>query len=331
MRAHVLLLVAAAAVCTALPSGAAGTTPRSATLAWAPPLLVQPQTIRLPTTSIHLELSTARDYVLTLPPTGMVGTLWIEGGHNVRLVGGSITVPATANQEDNGSDNTDTAIYVKNATGTVHIEGVAIAAQTNTLFDGIDISAPKATVQIENVRISRVFGSDTSMHADVVQTWGGVARLRIDRLSANGDYQGLTIDPDLGPVGSVDIRHTNLTVDPVPPALAAATSGGGHMLWLTQGTDTCTSARVHLSDVYIDARRSTGMRGANVVWPQASATSLPCRAVLQNGRVSWPQLPVTGSVTLGAPPGGPFVPPGSVGNGYRSPFATASGRVVARA
>ena len=93
------------------------------------------------------------------------------------------------------------------------------------MFDGIDINAPAAIVQIENVRIENLYGSYATMHADAVQTWGGVQDLRIDHLSVDGDYQGLTIDPDLGPVGSAEIQNVDLTIDPVPSSLASISAG----------------------------------------------------------------------------------------------------------
>ena len=291
-------------------------------LAWAPPDLVSPTVIALPTTSIHLELDPSKDYILQLPVTGLRGALWVEGGHNVVLIGGTITVPSTANQTDNGADNTDTGIYIKNATGTVHLEGLVIDADPGVMFDGIDINAPQATVQIENVRITDLWGSDSMMHADAVQTWGGVKDLRIDDMSVDGDYQGLTIDPDLGPVGSAEIENVDLTIDPIPAALASETEGGGHMIWLTRGATSCDApSSVSFQNVYIDASQSDDETGGGTVWPSAENSTLPCAAVLQGDEITWPSLSVTGSVTLGTPPNGSFVPRGTAGNSYRSPFA----------
>ena len=36
-------------------------------------------------------------------------------------------------------------------------------------------------------------------------------------------------------------------------------------------------------------------------------------------RATWPSMDVSGSMQLGTPPGGDFVPAGSVGVGYTSP------------
>ena len=288
-------------------------------LAWAPPKLTDPTTITLASglDPDHLTLDRNRDYVLKMPARGIRGTLEIDGGHDVVLMGGHITVPASANQADNGRDDTDTALYVRGSTGTVHIEGVLIDADPDVMFDGIDVNAPRASVDIENVRVDDVYGSYATEHADVIQTWGGAAKLRVDHLSADGDYQGLTIAPDLGTVGSADLRNIDLTLDRNPPALAHSTVGGGHMVWLTRGTTTCDATPTRLNDVYIDDR-SDRVAEAGTVWPSSTGT-LACAPRLDAGRVSWPRLPITGSVTLGARTTGPFVPVGVAGSGYKSP------------
>ena len=100
----------------------------------------------------------------------------------------------------------------------------------------------------------------------------GVKELDVDRLTAGGDYQGLTIAPDLGAVGSVHLKHVDLTAEAPPPSLAGATVGGGIMLWLTEGTDTCNSARVTLKHVYI-ANRTRRIRSTETVWPSETSSS----------------------------------------------------------
>jgi hypothetical protein len=252
-----------------------------------------------------------------LPPEGMHGTLEINGGHDVVLIGGEITVPSTANQTDNGADDTDTALYVRAATGTVHIEGVLIRADPGVMFDGIDVNAPEATVQVENVRMEDVYGTRTAEHADVIQTWGGVKELDIDGLSANGDYQGVTVAPALGAVGPVHLDDVDMTAEAAPPDLAADSSGGGIMLWLTRGTTTCESPPVTLQDVYI-ANRTGRIRSADSAWP-SPASGLACASVADGETLTWPGLPVSGGVIMGSPPDGSFVPVGLAGNTYTSP------------
>ena len=304
--------------------GGAGSTSENqdpALLKWAPPALTAPRTITLQNglDPDYLWLDPNRDYILKVPSGGIHGTVEIDGGHNVVMIGGSITVPSTANQTDNGADNTDTGIYIRHSTGTVHIEGVEITGDPNTQFDGIDVNAPLATVQLENIRVTNVWGSDTTEHADVVQTWGGVGALRIDHLSGDGDYQGLTVDPDLGPVGSVDLRNVDLTYDARPPALASMTVGGGYMIWLTKGVSTCSAPlQTTLTNVYV-YDKSGRVPPSNTIWPPSVGTQLPCAAQLSGTVATWNTLGVTGHVDLTAPAAGPFVPAGVAGDSYRSP------------
>lgn len=301
--------------------------PKSGALHWPTPRLRHPRTIHVGNGPTRITLSPKHDYRLVLPSTGKIGSLWINGGHNVVLIGGKITIPTTANQTDNGRDNTDTGIYIEDATGTVHIEGLLITGQPTVMFDGIDVNAPRATVQLENIRVNNVWGSSTSEHADVVQTWGGFRALQIDRLTANGDYQGLTIDPDLGREGPVDIRDVDLTLDHPPNALISKTVGGGQMLWLTSGLTTCTTAAsVSLTNVFI-ARDGTRLSPRELVWPQAGTSPLRrCHGVLKHHTVTWPRLPIAGRVVLGRPPGGSFVPTGVAGSNYVSPGYDATAR-----
>jgi hypothetical protein len=288
-------------------------------LRWAPPALTDPTTISL-TSGLdpdHLVLSKAKDYVLKMPAGGIHGTVEIDGGHNVVLIGGSVTVPSSANQADNGRDDTDTAIYITGSTGTVHIEGVAIGADPNVMYDGIDVNAPGAIVQVENVRMTNVWGSANTEHADVIQTWGGVKALRVDRLTANGDYQGLTIKPDLGLTGLAQLDDIDLTLDSPPPALASSTESGGYMLWLT--ADGCDSTPTQLTSVYVEDL-NPHIAPSNTVWPPTqNHVHLPCAGQLTGDSMSWPLQSVTGSVVLGAPAPGSFVPPGVAGMRYRSP------------
>lgn len=294
----------------------------SVPLQWAPPALRHPQVVHVKNglDPDHVDLDTSQDYILKLPTGGLHGSLEIDGGHNVVLIGGSITVPSTANQTDNGSDDTDQGIYVRASTGVVHIEGVYITGDPNTQFDGVDVNAPLATVQLENIRVDNVWGSDTTEHADVVQTWGGVRDLRIDHLTADGDYQGLTIDPDLGPVGSVEIENVDLTLVPRPAALAAQTVGGGYMIWLTKGAHTCNApGAVTFQKVFVDDHDTGRVAPSHTIWPPSTGSGLSCAGTLSGSHETWPRLPVTGSVSLTTPPDGAFVPAGIAGDSYVSP------------
>jgi hypothetical protein len=278
-------------------------------LRWAPPELVNPITIQLGNGYTHTSLSPQRDYIVKLPPTDKLGGTWLDGGHNVVVIGGEITVPS-GTRPGSAYDAERNGIYIKDATGTVHIEGVRINGAPEVEFDGVDINAPQATVQLENMRIEGVRGRFSAFHGDVVQPWGGVADLRIDRMTASSNYQGLTLQQDLGPIGSAELSDVDLTGNTEGPL-----DKGGHLLWLTRGSGTCEAFPVSLSNVFVDPRPD--LTFATSVWPAVNSR-LPCDETGISSAI-WPTLPVAGSVTDGTPPTGPFVAPGVAGLGYVSP------------
>jgi hypothetical protein len=266
-------------------------------LRWAPPALTDPITIELGTGYTHTTLSTARDYVVRLPPTQKVGATWIEGGHNVVIVGGSVTIPADLPADAPSAQRT--AIYVKGATGTVHIEGVLIDGAGASELDGVDVAAPQATVQLQNLRIVGIHGGLGSFHADVVQPWGGVHELRIDRLTGTSNYQGLMLADTSGAIGSAQLSRIDLTATTEP-----AVDYGGHMILLRTSGDSsaCATYPVDMQDVHVIPR--PGRTLVNSVYPAGVAGACPG---------------MTGAVTAGPPAGGSWVPAGVAGVGYVSP------------
>jgi hypothetical protein len=274
---------------------------RCAPLHWAAPALENPETIQLGQGFSDLRLEAERDYILRLSRTRKLGGIWVIGGRNVVVVGGHVTVPPAVHTDERR------ALYFKNQTGTVHVEGVLIDASGGGEADGIVVNAPQAVVQVQSTRIVGLRGSERGTHADVVQPWGGARELRIDRLTGSSHFQGLEIPADLGPIGSADVRFTDLE------ALPPLSHGGGHMLWLTTPY-TCTGYPVRLQSVYVQGRPGRSLRYS--VWPQADGKS-ECAGIGGRRLVRWPALPVTGEVRAGAPAGGDYVPRWSVGTGYR--------------
>lgn len=308
-RAGSLLALAACALAGC--GGATAAVPRPlGPLRWAPPALHDPTTIVLGDGYTETRLYPRHDYIVQLPPHPKRGGVTLLGGHNVVLIGGEISVPArTPRGREN--DRYRRALYIKGASGTVHVEGVRFDAEAGAQWDAVDIAAPAAVVQLENLRIDGVRGGVDDFHADVVQPWGGVGALRIDRLTASSNYQGLTIPIDTGPIGSARIDHANLR------GLAAGAQGNGHLLWLTTGSQTCRSYPVQLSDVWVRPR--AGVSLAHTVWPQRRRPG-PCAVRARGRAVSWPGLRgVHGSVRAGTPPHGDFVPRSVAGVGYVTP------------
>jgi len=279
----------------------------AAALRWAPPVLTEPTTIDLSTGVSKLALDRDRDYILRMPAEKKVGATWLIGGRNIVIVGGHTTIPR-GTPPGRANDGYRRNIYINDATGTVHIEGLLIDGSGGGAADGIDVSAPEATVQIQNVRIVGLRGQHAGFHADVVQPWGGVKDLRIDRLTGSTNYQGLQIVGP-GPIGSAEISNVNLF------QTAGPYHRGGHMIWLAG--EGCASAKITLENVWVKPRRGRWL--GDSVWPQDRRTFARRRSCVGRASrtvASWPKLPVTGVVRAGAPPSGDVVPKGSVGIGY---------------
>lgn len=272
--------------------------PVSSKLRWPVPALVAPTTIAVAQGDQSLTLDRAKDYILNLGSTIHRGALWINGGRNVVVKGGTIALPASSVRT--------TAMSIANSVGTVHVEGVLFDGSVHEM-DAVQIVAPAAIVQLENIRATGITGTFDTNHSDIVQSWGGVAKLRIDHLTADSNYQGIFTRPDQGAIGSVDLQNVDLAFNN-----AKATSSGGYLLWMTSD---CAMAPTTLSNVYITPRLGTSLGSA--VWPTTNDASCPSK--LSNNTVTFPNLPVTGGVIGGAPPAGSFVPAGKAGTAYVSP------------
>jgi hypothetical protein len=282
-------------------------------LRWAPPPLDHPITIKLGDGQTYNKLQDDRDYIVKLPPTKKVGSTILEGGHNIVIIGGHITLPVT---DDKSNGAMSRGIYIKNNLGTVHIEGVLIDGSGGGMSDGIDIAAPQSTVQVENVRVEGIYGYLDQFHADVIQPFGGVKDLRVDKLTGYSAYQGLTIDRDLGDIGSAELSRVNLVA--TGDQIWGSHNNGGYMLWLTRDSGCKVIFPVRLHQVWIQPRKNTPL--ANAVWPPVGGrTACPVQAKPDDSEARFPSLPVAGRVRKGMPPGGDFVPPGVAGLNYVSP------------
>lgn len=283
--------------------GAQPAPPASASLRWAPPALQQPKTIELTATSFVPQLDPKRDYIIKLPNEPRIKAVQITGGRNVVIIGGEIAMENLDGQD--AYDSQKRAIYIKNNMGTVHIEGVLIDGSNSGEFDGVAIAAPESTVQLQNMRIMEVHGTYQTFHGDVVQPWGGVKELRIDRMTASTHYQGLQIDKDLQPIEEELIQNVNLT------------GPGNYKIWLTKFPDD-NPKRVVFTEVYVTPRDGRPLEKS--VWPESKDEKLGAKLAEDGKSVSWPNLPfVEGEVKLGPPPGGDFVPEGVAGLTYQSP------------
>lgn len=282
-------------------------------LLWAPPPLSHPITIELGDGTTHNSLRPDQDYIIKMPHTKKVGSTILEGGRNIVIIGGYVTLPVT---DDKTNKAMSRAIYIKDNTGTVHIEGLLIDGSGGGMSDGIDIASPQSVVQIENVRVEGIYGFNDQFHADVVQPFGGVKDLRIDRLTGYSAYQGLTIGHDLGPIGSAEISRVNLVA--IHDQVWGPHNNGGYMVWLTADRECKLTYPIRLHEVFIQPRKGTSLGRA--VWPPAtSQTACASKPADDDSEVSFPGVPISGHIRKGAPPRGDFVPPGVAGLDYVSP------------
>jgi hypothetical protein len=274
-----------------------------ARLAWPPPALTSPVTIHVGVTGGIGTLSTTRDYRLVMPGAPRTEGLVINGGRNVVLVGGEIAIP---HQGSNPTINSRRALHIANSTGVVHVEGLLLHG--DDISEGIQIAAPQATVQLQNIAVLNVHARDqlgfSDNHPDVIQTWGSVGELRVDRLTGESDYQGLFFKADFnGRHGPVHLRNVNLR----------STATSRYQFWLSDKGGGYPT--VSLREVWVET--APGRSFAKTVWPDTSHAQHA--AVISGGAASWPTLPVTGAVRAGVPAAGDFVRASDVGVAYVSP------------
>lgn len=303
-------LAVTAAVVVAAASGSAGAG-APARLTWAPPALSDPVTISVTNANRRLFLDDARDYRLEVVEP-LVRELWIEGGRNVVVVGGHITVGELGG-DTAYHDNTGVKVRFGDASGTVHLEGLLVDGPF--LTDGIAVATGR-DVQIENVRVERVYDNLKQAHADCVQIQRGVGQLRMDRFTCSTQRQGIFLG-DGGAIGSVDLRRVDLRGAP-----------GAHLLW-----QTTPSFDVSVSDLWLGVAPDFRAWAPFGYWvyPQkdgrtyAGSIDRQRRAVVsRDGKRLWfvgsRISGIVRKVAVGARR--EFVPPGVAGMAYVSPGYT---------
>jgi len=311
---------------------------QSSKLTWAPPQLTNPETLNLTTNPQGLDLDKTKDYILKFPSTPIVAqfndyaVLNITGGHNIVMIGGEIHIPDLPDTQNGvqGNDNQRQAMRLDGNTGTVFIEGLEVSG---TCMDFMDISAPQARVILQNVRVEGCRSHDESLsdgytdeHPDLIQPWGGAKEIDIDGFTGFSDYQGFQLNSDLEVVGNIVVKHANIG------RIATVPQYGRYFMWQdcnsSKFRDCATNADApdfphwDLTDDSFYIQPADNRSLDDSVWPAANGSD-PRKAVLaaDGQSVSWPNYTekMNGRVRLGPPPGGDFVPAGSVGIGYVSP------------
>jgi hypothetical protein len=231
-----------------------------------------------------LQLDPAKDYIIDMPESPIVaeGGLKITGGRNVVLIGGEIHHPQW--WPSGASNGGNRGLYLRNQTGTIHIEGLRI---TGLLNEGINLSQPEgAIVQLQNIYVDPVVGTMEGNHADLLQTWAGPRKLLIDGFTGQTTYQGLFLLPNQ--FSSTPPEHWEIhDID------IAGSSESGYLYWIDSGVS------VNVSNAWAAPAASKASNRGLFLWPKTGD--------------QW------GSVQVGHPPEGDIVGPDEAGVGYRSP------------
>ena len=276
-------------------------------LSWEPPALSDPIAIRVTNSNRRLFLDNGRDYLLNIVEP-LQRELWIDGGRNVVVIGGRITIDSTGTSSPY-QDNTAVKVRSGDPSGTVHLEGLLIDGPY--VADGFAIATAR-NVQIQNVRVERAYDNIKNAHADCVQVQRGVGNLRVDRFTCSTERQGIFLGDHDGPIRSADLRRVNMYA-----------AGGRHLLWQTTPT-----YPVSLIDVWLTiAPGFSSWPFGYWTYPQKDGRTLAGRidrrrraVVSRDGKRLWfVGSRIGGVVRKGSPPAGDFVPAGSVGRSYVSP------------
>jgi hypothetical protein len=277
--------------------------PAEPRLTWAPPRLTTPTTIKVGSEGGQFNLAPGKDYVVRIRDVNAVGGVRLIGGRNIVVIGGHITIPWAGKDASIGDR---LGLYLKNQTGTVHVEGLLIDNAGGDLSEGIQISAPDAVVQIENCRIEGIHARDeanfTDNHPDLIQPWGGVKALRVDGFTGVTDYQGFFLVGSHGAIGKVDLRNANII----------GTGTSRYLFWQEDGVP------VGLRNIWMTPAKNRSLGWS--VWPDKNAADPRTAIVNPDGSVQWQSATgITGRIFSGDPPNGDLVTSSSVGPGYVSP------------
>lgn len=280
-------------------------------LRWSPPELVNPITIQLGTGNTLTTMDQTKDYIIKLPATKKIGYTWLNGGRNVVIIGGHVTTPSglTGTSERR-------AFYIKDNQGIVHIEGVLIDSSGGGEQDAFAISAANSTVQLQNIRVENLMGTYNTEHADIIQPWGGVKELRVDRMTGSTNYQGFYFvqTQSYGIMDKIVVQNVNFLHQDNP------SQNVPRMMYMVYDDCLWHPNSVSFTEVYFKANSQRPFE--QTTYP---STTIPtaCKASISSGtprELTWPgQDWFTGSVKEGDPAGGDFVPAGTVGLGYVSP------------
>jgi hypothetical protein len=249
------------------------------------------------------------DYRVVFPDQPVRNLVRISGGRNVVVVGGHIRIDdATA------TSNSRFGLKIVEQTGRVHLEGLLIDG--GDLTEGIQFKAPRAQAVVQNVRVGQLRGGSVGLnHSDHLQIWGGLGQGRDWGLKVCGftgdtsNVQGMMLKDDTGGTsGAIDIRYANIRLLDAP--VTPGGNSGGRTAYYAGHV-----ASVHYDPgtVWVDPNpHHKNGTVSNAVAPHGTGLATDTHGTYTNFDENW----ITGRVHQGNPPGGDYVPAGSVGIGY---------------
>lgn len=285
----------------------------SGKLSWAPPSGWQSyKKVYVDDDGGSINLDWNEDVLLVMPNEPVTGTVFVDGGRDVVVIGGTISINSTGRYDSDAM-----GMRFRDQTGVIHVEGVYMTGEH--LTEGIQFNSPDAEAVVQNVRVDTLVGSQDENHADVIQPWGSLESLRIDRLTGASRYQGLMLKSDKnGRLGPVTVKNTDLTmVEGNPDDWAYPNNGGRYALWVSDGGS--STVYYEPGTVWIDtnSEHNSGDLHANV-WPHPETRGWDSSVGARY--VEWSdEDQISGRVHQGIPPQGDYVPVGVAGYGYQSP------------
>ena len=261
--------------------------PPAATLYWPSPTLSHPTTIEVTNDNTHLFLDPEKDYVIKMPstPVTAAGGVVIVGGRNIVMVGGEIFDDTPI--ADPVESYLAYGLFLRDQTGTVHLEGLWIHGRG--IGQAVVLSETKgATVQLQHSLLETLHPVGY-VHTDGIQSWSGPLRLRLFDVTIVTAGVGLQTQPhQFGPqpIDTWEYRRVNIR----------QTTAAAYALWKDPGD----------GDWWREIHESMWVRNrGNLAWPDLAHWNPGGKAKVEGTKLR-----------LGVPPGGDFVPEGSVGAGY---------------
>ena len=289
---------------TTAPTTTAPTTTTSNKLTWAPPALTNPKTYHVSGDGPGTITAAAGQDSIVVFDGPVNRRIRMSGGRHWVIRGGEID-----NNKQWASIDDQSGLQFENATGTAFVEGMLIHGAYGK--DGIRVGrgGSNITLVVQNTRILQRMAGPTGYHADVLQPYGGVKALKVDRLTGGGDYQGQMWKQESGTTfGPTDFRRVNYR---------AANPQVQYMINFVMSAPT---QPVTLTEVY--NQPDPNFIGGDWCRTQVPSSGKTCSTDSTGRKIaSWAGTPITvhGHVKQGAPAGGDFVPAGVAGLGYVSP------------